>query len=279
MIKIGLFSKLSQVPVKTLRYYDEIGLLKPAEIDRFTDYRYYSVTQLPRLNRILALKDLGLSLDQIAHLLAEELPVEQLRGMLRLKQVEIQQRMQREDEKLTRVAARLRQIEQENKMSNYDVLIKKVETQRIASVRDLIPSYPEQGHLWQELETMLFQNQVKPTGSCLTLYHSDEPKIDAEVCEPITEGVSLPQQSRVQTRELLGAEVAAVIHHGPFATLSEAYEAILKWIEANGYRISGSSREIYLKTPSEVGDQNDPASVTEIQFPVAKKSVKSCTPP
>jgi len=63
MFKIGEFSKLSQVTVKTLRYYDEIGLLKPAEVDRFTSYRYYSVDQLPRLNRILALKDLGLSLE------------------------------------------------------------------------------------------------------------------------------------------------------------------------------------------------------------------------
>jgi DNA-binding transcriptional MerR regulator len=62
MFKIGEFSKFSQVTVKTLRYYDQIGLLKPAEVDRFTGYRYYSVDQLPRLNRILALKDLGLSL-------------------------------------------------------------------------------------------------------------------------------------------------------------------------------------------------------------------------
>ena len=66
MIKIGSFSKLSLVPVKTLRYYDEIGLLKPVEVDRFTAYRYYSVDQLPRLNRILALKDLGFSLEHIA---------------------------------------------------------------------------------------------------------------------------------------------------------------------------------------------------------------------
>ncbi|MBU1661898.1 MAG: MerR family transcriptional regulator [Chloroflexi bacterium] len=270
MIKIGLFSKLSQVPVKTLRYYDEIGLLEPAEIDRFTGYRYYSVTQLSRLNRILALKDLGLSLDQIAHLLAEGLPVEQLRGMLRLKQVEIQQRMQHEDEKLTRVAARLRQIEQENKMSKYDIVIKKVEPQRIASVRDVIPSYPEQGHLWQDLETMLSRNQVKPTGPCFTLYHSDEPEIDAEVCEPIAEGSSLPQHPRVQTRELPGTEVAAAIHHGPFATLSEAYEAVLKWIEANGYQINGPSREIYLQPPAEMGSQTDPDTVTEVQFPVTK---------
>ena len=271
MIRIGLFSKLSQVSVKTLRYYDEIGLLKPAEIDHFTNYRYYSVTQLPRLNRILALKDLGLSLDQIAHLLEEGLPVEQLRGMLRLKQVEIQQQVQQEQEKLTRVAARLRQIEQENKMSNYDIVIKKIEPQRIASIRGVIPTYPEQGQLWEELESMLSRNQVKCIGPCFTLYHSDEPKIDAEVCEPIAESVSLPQLSRVQTRELPAAEVAVVIHHGPFATISEAYEAVIKWIEVNGYQINGPGREVYLQPSATLGDQNDPNTVTEVQFPVAKK--------
>lgn len=270
MIRIGLFSKLSQVPVKTLRYYDEIGLLEPAEIDRFTSYRYYSISQLPRLNRILALKDLGLSLDQIARLLAEEVPVEQLRGMLRLKEVEIQQQMQQEQEKLTLVAARLKQIELEDKMSKYDVVIKKVEPQRIASVRDVIPAYPEQGALWGELETMLSKNQVKCSSPCFTLYHSDEPEIDAEVCEPITEDVSLPPNDRVQARELPGAEVAAVIHHGAFTTISEAYEAVIKWIETNGYQFNGPSREIYLQLPAEMGDQNDPDTVTEIQFPVAK---------
>jgi len=62
MIKIGEFSKLVQVPVATLRYYDQIGLLKPIEVDRYTGYRYYQMDQLPRLNRILALKDLGFAM-------------------------------------------------------------------------------------------------------------------------------------------------------------------------------------------------------------------------
>ena len=155
-------------------------------------------------------------------------------------------------------------------MSNYDTVIKKVKSQRIASVRDVIPSYPEQGHLWQELETVLARNQIKPTGTCFTLYHSDEPKIDAEVCEPIAGGISLPQHPRVQIRELPGDEVAAVIHHGPFITINQAYEAVLKWIEANGYQINGPCREIYLQPPAEMGSQTDPNTVTEIQFPVAK---------
>src|SRR5512143_322161 len=116
MFKIGDFSKLSQVSVKALRYYDELGLLKPVEVDRFTGYRYYSADQLPRLHRILALKDLGLSLEQIAQLLDDDLPAAQLRGMLRLKQVELRAQMQEEQARLARVAARLNQIEQEGKM-------------------------------------------------------------------------------------------------------------------------------------------------------------------
>ena len=111
--------------MKTLRYYDELGLLKPVEVDRFTGYRYYSADQLPRLNRILALKDLGLSLEQIARLLNDELTVEQMRGMLRLKQIEAQERVRDEQERLARVEVRLRQIEEEGKMPTYEVVFKK----------------------------------------------------------------------------------------------------------------------------------------------------------
>jgi DNA-binding transcriptional MerR regulator len=93
MFKIGEFSRLRHVTVKTLRYYDRIGLLQPAKVDRFTNHRYYSANQLPRRNRILALKGLGLSLEQIALLLQQDLPPEQIRGTLRLKQVEIQERL------------------------------------------------------------------------------------------------------------------------------------------------------------------------------------------
>ena len=93
MLKIGDFSQLGQVSVRTLHHYDERGLLKPAEIDDFTGYRFYSVDQLPRLNRILALKDLGFSLDQIGRLVQDDVPAEQLRGMLTLKQAEIERQL------------------------------------------------------------------------------------------------------------------------------------------------------------------------------------------
>ncbi len=89
MLKIGDFAKLTRLSVQTLRYYDDLGLLKPVEVDRYTGYRYYTYDQLPRLNRILALKDLGLSLEQVGRLLAEDLPAAELRGMLRLKRAEL----------------------------------------------------------------------------------------------------------------------------------------------------------------------------------------------
>jgi DNA-binding transcriptional MerR regulator len=277
MLKIGDFSKLSRVSVKTLRYYDEIGLLRPSQVDNFTAYRFYTFDQLPRLHRILALKDLGFSLEQIAQVLNEGISAEQLRGMLRLKQVEIAQRVDEEQARLARVEIRLNQIEQENTMSTYDVILKQLEPITIASVRDIIPSYPEQGGLWHELGAFLEQRKAIPNGPCFTLYHSDEPEIDAEVCEPLSAVIPVAEtalagtaQDRIKCYQLPAVEQAAsTIHHGPFVTISQAYEALIKWIDANGYKIVGPSREIYLRFAKD-GSQTDPGTVTEIQFPVAK---------
>src|SRR3979409_2549877 len=106
-LKIGEFAKAGMISVSALRYYDEVGLLKPIEMDPWTGYRYYSLDQLPTLYRILALKDLGLSLDQIRRLMGDELPVEQIRGMLRLKQAELKEQASELAERLNRVETRL----------------------------------------------------------------------------------------------------------------------------------------------------------------------------
>ena len=103
MLKIGDFSRLSRVTVKALRYYDEIGLLKPVAVDRFTGYRYYSADQLPRLNRIIVLKNLGLSLEEVSQLLNNDLPAEHIRQLLHVKRAEIRQRLQDEQGRLDQV--------------------------------------------------------------------------------------------------------------------------------------------------------------------------------
>jgi DNA-binding transcriptional MerR regulator len=135
MFKIGDFSRFSRVSVKMLRHYDEIGLLKPAHVDSLTNYRYYSADQLPRLNRIIALKELGFTLEQIARLLDDELPAEQIKGMLKLKRAEIEQQLQAEERRLAQVEIRLRQIELEEQLPAYDVIVRDIDPQWVASIR------------------------------------------------------------------------------------------------------------------------------------------------
>jgi len=272
MIRIGDFSKLSRVSVKTLRFYDEMGLLKPVEVDRFTGYRYYEFDQLPRLYRVLALKDLGFSLEEIGHLLEEELSAEQMRGMLKLRQAEIRQRVEEEEARLERVALWLRQIEQEDSMSRYDIVIKKIEAMKVASVRGIVPTPPDQRSLWDELTGYLQQTDARMIGPPMAIYHDPDFKErdwDIEVVMPLSE--QLPASGRVSVYDLPGAEkMACVVHTGPFATILEAYDALAKWIDQNGYQIVGPGRELNLRLPERLGDQNDPDTVNEIQFPVEK---------
>ena len=121
-LKIGDFARMGQVTVQTLRHYDELGLLKPSEVDPLSGYRYYMLNQLPRLHRILALKDLGFSLEQIMHLLEDDLPPAELRGMLRLKQAELRRQVEEGLDRLERLEARLRLIEEEGEAAMHNIL-------------------------------------------------------------------------------------------------------------------------------------------------------------
>lgn len=269
MLKIGDFSRLSRVSVKALRYYDEMGLLRPAEVDRFTGYRYYAAEQLPRLNRILALKDLGFTLEQVAQALREGVSPAQLEGMLRLKRAEVQQQMGIEQARLVRIEARLRQIQEEGKMSVYDVVIKKVPTLRVAALREIVSNYGDQGALWNALGAYLAQHNFTPTGPCLTVYHDTEYRerdVDVEVCEPVD--APLAEGEGVQIHDLPAYEMASVVHHGSYEGFGEAYGAIMAWVQANGYRIVGPNREVYLVAMDTAKDPRD--FVTEVQMPVAR---------
>lgn len=267
MFKIGEFSRFSQVTVKTLRYYDKLGLLKLAKVDRFTGYRYYSASQLPRINRILALKDLGLSLDQIAQLLEGDLSPDQIRGMWRLKQVEIQQQVQEEQARLARVEWRLKQIEREETMPAQEVVIKKVPPMAVASVRDTVP-VTQIGQLFGEVFAYLDQHKVGPAGPTIGIYYDEEfheEGVDVEAAVPVSGPV--PSGKRVKGRELLAVEeVACIIHEGNFDNLNSTYGQLMAWIEANGYRMAGPIREVYVQFTGPDATTN----ITEIQLPVAK---------
>ncbi len=269
MLKIGDFSSLTQVSVKTLRYYDESRLLHPIHVDASTGYRYYSATQLPRLHRILALKDLGFSLDSIRALLNDGITPDQLRGMLKLRQTEQRERVQAELDRLARLDARLTLIEQEGIMSN-DVLIKETAPQWMASVRATIPNYQSIGSLYGELYGTL--GPAAFGGLPVALWHDAEYKehdVDAEGGVYLKSAV--PEKGRVKVRELPAETVASIVHNGAYNRLSEAYDAVHRWIEASNYRIAGPIRELYLKNSQPVRP-DDESYVTEIQVPVTRAS-------
>jgi DNA-binding transcriptional MerR regulator len=276
MLKISDFSKLSLVSVKALRYYDERGLLKPARVDPSTGYRFYSASQLTRLNRILAMKDMGLDLSQIALLLDQEPTPDQIRGMLRLKQVELHQQLEEGQARLARIEAWLQAFEQEATMPAYDVVIKSVVALRVAQARVVAPKMEQPelgitlGRLFAEVMGSIAQQGATIVGPGITLYYDleyREREISVGACLAF-EG-SLFESEQVKVVELPAVEtMASVIHHGSFSTMHQAYNAILPWIEANGYHISGPNRELNLEFESG-GDES--TFVTEIQFPVEKQ--------
>lgn len=270
MIKIGDFARFSQVSVVTLRHYDEIGLLKPISVDSWTGYRYYSVSQLPRLNRILALKDLGFSLEQIEEVL-NGLSPDQLRGMLKMKQAEVEQQLAQEQERLQRIEARLQQIDKENSMPNNDIVLKTVPPMLIASCKVTIPMNNQTpgylGSAFTEVYDHLKQRGAKDIGPCLAVWHQAADVYDnedAEAAVPIDR--PLPETDRVKVYELPPVQVASVVHHGEFENFKQEHLALLTWIEANGYRIAGPYREIYIHHDH----SNMAESATEIQYPVEK---------
>ncbi|MBD2251706.1 MerR family transcriptional regulator [Nostoc parmelioides] len=279
MFKIGDFSRLGQVSVRMLRHYDDLGLLKPAHVDRFTDYRYYKIEQLPRLNRILALKDLGLTLEQIANLLEKDLPSEQLQHLLQLKQEELHQQLQDTQARLNRLSARLHQLEQEGQPSPYDVIVKSVPACCIASARHIVPSAGEmpkyRGMLIRQLYNWLEQQNITPIGHEMVIYHVSEyteTNIDMEFTIAIPEPIQLigeTAQGAITVRQLPAiTQAASVVHSGMIHDITQAIAALFTWIGTNGYSSNGAIREIHLFGPETVRVRDHPV-VVELQIPIA----------
>jgi len=272
MLKIGEFARVAHVSIATLRHYEKVGLLKPAVLDPDTGYRYYSLDQLPRVHRLLALKDLGFSLEQIAQFLEEALSLEHLRGMFTLKQAQTQHMIDTEQARLTRIAARLCQIEQEGKMSAYEVLLKQVDTLLIASVREMVRLDGGLGQSYRKVAAYLEQQGVQLGTPAIFLLHSRSEQrddglfIDLETAIPLS--TPLSGNEHITIRTLSGGLMACTIHAGVDLFLGQAYAALYHWMKDNNYQITGPAHQIRLK----YGKQMDPTQyLTEVQFPIAKQ--------
>jgi DNA-binding transcriptional MerR regulator len=284
MFKIADFSRFTRVSVKMLRHYDEIGLLRPARVDPESGYRYYAAAQLPRLNRIIALKDLGFGLEQIGAMLDDTLPADELRGMLRLRRAELEEQIEAARRRLSAVEERLRQIEQEAAPPRYDVVFRPLPPQLVASLRAVVPDDgPSIGALFEELERHVKAQRARAAGAPLAIFHDaeySEQGVDVEVAVPTLRPAA--PGPRAQSRELPGEElVACAVYTGGYERTDEALQAILRAVAAGGYVVAGPWREVYLRFRA-----GDPAAlgvpeafladrpelyVTEVQIPVSRQ--------
>jgi predicted transcriptional regulator YdeE/DNA-binding transcriptional MerR regulator len=289
MLKIGDFSKLAHVTVKALRHYANLGLLQPVWTDRLNGYRYYSLGQLPRLNRILALKDLGFSLDQIRELLDAELPPARLRQLFDLKQQELHQKVQAEQARLNRVAERLDHIDLEGCLPEYEVTIKSIPALPTVSMRAMVPvmsDLPEQCRLMQRMiENWATSADLSHTGSWMVLYLNQdyhERNLDIQIALLLDRQVRLAakqQRKAIQLSLLPPVEsMASFLQPTSTPIYEPSYTALYTWIERNGYHISGPARELYLIDSGESQANsrtqvNLQASFTEIQIPVESNQI------
>jgi len=264
---IGAFARLGGVSVRTLHHYDELGLLAPAHVDPGTGYRWYEAEQLARLNRILALRDLGFALGDVAPVLAETVSADELRGMLRLRRLEARDRIDQEAARLARVESRLRRIEEEDTISDYDIVVKPLSSQHFAvrtgrarafddSLGEILP------RLYGDLGDQLARLGITPTGPAVAWYEdSPDEATPIEIIAGLPiDAPTLPAD--VEQRTLPAADRAATtVHRGSMNDCVAGYEALLRWSRETGERIEGYSREVYLEC-----DGPPPTWVTELQF-------------
>ena len=273
MLSIGEFAKHAGLSVRMLRHYDQLGLLTPATVDPVTGYRSYSATQFPRVNRLVALKDLGFTLDQVGRILDGGVGAEELRGMLRLREAELAAQIAADQQRLDGVAARLRAIEREGTMSEHEFVEKSLPATRLAQVRDRVDTMeqigPMVGSLFERLGELMGLAGLRPAGPATASYTPLEAGgVEIAVGWPST-GSEAPASTGgadLQVVDLPAVEQAlTLVHHGSMADIGAAWQALETEVERRGLRGSGPGRELYLATP-----MDDPTAwVTELQQPVA----------
>jgi DNA-binding transcriptional MerR regulator len=275
MYKIGEFAQIAQVSGRLLRYYDSIGLLSPKRIDPATGYRHYTAAQLGDLNRILALKELGLSLDQVARFLRDGVSVEEIRGMLSLRKAELERSLDEEAIRLRQVESRLQQIDAHGHLGDYDVVVKAAPAQAFLSHRREFTGMDEAVAVLRDLvENAAPRIPESAREALVVVAHSafERDMLDLEIgftlTRPLAKPIATAAGLRLEAAELPPAPaLATLVRRGPDYQSHLAFATLGLWMDANHYAIAGPSREIFLELPFRRPDQE---AVVEIQFPVIR---------
>ncbi|MFB4288458.1 MerR family transcriptional regulator [Nonomuraea sp. ATR24] len=267
MFSIGDFARLGLVSVRMLRHYDAIGLLRPAHVDPATGYRSYQAAQLARLNRLVALKDLGFTLEQVKTILDDKVSTEELHGMVRLRRAELEARISADLARLRGVESRLRSIETEGRMGSVEVIVKEVAPVRVAQLSGVAASYgpehvgPVIQPLYQELCDRLEAAGLPIAGPGIAHYQAREDgTVLTHAAFPVAAWPGTHDGLQVVDLPRLPA-AATVIHHGSMDQVGTTYQELAHWIEDNGHRALDLGREVYLHCPDDLAEW-----VTELQI-------------
>lgn len=264
LYKIGMFAAMNRVTVKTLRFYEEQGLLMPALIHPETGYRYYTLSQMAVLHQITALKMAGFTLEEIVRI---NLGADEQEVLLKKK-----------SELLIKIAELTRQIavvdgylsKQKNGLS-HPVLIKTIPETTVAAMKTRIESYdrlfevmPKMGAIMESVGCECAVPEYCFTNYLESGYKNED--ILVEICESVT--AAKEEREGLYFRTLPEVEAACIFHKGSYGTFSESYEAVLKYIEENGYEIAGAIRESYIDGVWNKDDEDE--WLSEIQVPIRK---------
>lgn len=258
---ISEFARLGQVSVRMLRHYDAIGLLSPDRVESGSGYRSYSPDQLHVLNRIVALKDLGFTLEQVGRMLHDHLDVGELRGMLRLRRAELEHQARAVETRLAAVEIRLRMIEKEATMSQ-DYVVKTVAATRLVARTATV----DPDRLGEHIEPMFDAVGAALRHICGSLSTPIATYSETETGMDVAAGYAYagPPPEDTEAIELPEAIAVCGVHLGPMKRIQESWQDLHRWVVNNGYNFAGPSREFYVRAESD--DQAD--WVIELQQPV-----------
>lgn len=261
---------MMQVTVKTLRHYEQMGLLLPCEVDNWTGNRYYKLDQMQRLNDIRRLKDVGFSLEEIKDLYGEtsRTPgIDQLEEKIMACEAEMERLLKRR-EQLHQMVDSQRKI---NSMEKFSV--QSLPEIIVASHREVIKNYQAIGEMCCNVigpEMQRLGCKCSPSGYCFTIEHDKEYKhenVDIEYCEQVEE--MLEDSDIVQFKKMPAVKTTLCMKHlGPYDRFYQSYTEMFKYIEENGYKIVGDLRCVNVDG---AWNQDDPEKwLTIIQVPVER---------
>ena len=274
MFSIGEFARMGTVSVRTLRHYDEIGLLRPARVDPETGYRSYAADQLGQLNRIIALKDLGFSLTQTGKLLSG-ITVEELRGMLALRRAQLEQELDAHTSRLLGVEARLRYIEGEDAMPADDITVKKIPALGVVAIGASAPGYrpdqviPSVNRSRVQFDELGIPGLVTVTGPYMLFFEDNKgDDITVYVALPVAEPpAELPPPAQYLVLPAIEAVVA--VRNGPAAGIFPAvFHDLVHYAEAHGYQTSGPGRDVWVNEVDDIAEVDQ--QVFEVQLPFTR---------